>query len=134
MEGESQACLPALQAGRVDDAVEEAPAAPRVGQEPIERPVATARNETWSMDFMSDDLFNGDRIRLFTLVASFDVAQMPSWKSSVLQGDIARWVKRFARLDHPVTDPDQFVQRGHDDQLATLPPFLGFCQNSVLDT
>ncbi len=45
------------------------------GRNRIERPVATARNETWSMDFMSDDLFNGDRIRLFTLVASFDAAQ-----------------------------------------------------------
>ena len=37
----------------------------------IERSVATARNETWSMDFMSDELFNGDRIRLFTLVDHF---------------------------------------------------------------
>ena len=37
----------------------------------IERSVATARNETWSMDFMSDELFNGDRIRLFTLVDYF---------------------------------------------------------------
>ena len=33
--------------------------------------MATARNETWSMDFMSDELFNGDRIRLFTLVDNF---------------------------------------------------------------
>ena len=38
------------------------------GKNRIERPVATTRNETWSMDFMSDELFNGDRIRLFTLV------------------------------------------------------------------
>ena len=41
------------------------------GRNRIERPVATARNETWSMDFMSDELFNGDRIRLFTLVDHF---------------------------------------------------------------
>ena len=45
------------------------------GKNRIERPVATARNETWSMDFMSDELSGGDRIRLFTLVASFDAAQ-----------------------------------------------------------
>ena len=45
------------------------------GKNRIARPVTTARNETWSMDFMSDELFNGDRIRLFTLVASFDAAQ-----------------------------------------------------------
>ena len=41
------------------------------GKNRIERPVAVARNETWSMDFMSDELFNGDRIRLFTLVDNF---------------------------------------------------------------
>ena len=41
------------------------------GKNRIERPTATARNETWSMDFMSDELFNGDRIRLFTLVDHF---------------------------------------------------------------
>jgi putative transposase len=45
------------------------------GRNRAERPMATARNETWSMDFMSDELFNGDRIRLFTLVAPFDAAQ-----------------------------------------------------------
>ena len=45
------------------------------GKNRIERPVAVARNETWSMDFMSDELSGGDRIRLFTLVASFDAAQ-----------------------------------------------------------
>ena len=41
------------------------------GKNRIERPVATTRNETWSMDFMSDELFNGDRIRFFTLVDHF---------------------------------------------------------------
>ena len=41
------------------------------GQNRSERSVATARNETWSMDFMSDELFNGNRIRLFTLVDNF---------------------------------------------------------------
>ena len=36
-----------------------------------EVPPATAANQTWSMDFMSDELFNGDRIRLLTLVDNF---------------------------------------------------------------
>jgi len=36
-----------------------------------EVPQATAANQTWSMDFMSDELFNGDRIRLLTLVDNF---------------------------------------------------------------
>ena len=37
----------------------------------IECPQATARNETWSMDFVSDELYDGRRIRLFTLVDNF---------------------------------------------------------------
>ena len=32
------------------------------------RPVAYEKNECWSMDFMSDQLFDGHRIRLLTLV------------------------------------------------------------------
>ena len=37
----------------------------------IERPVATEPNEGWSMDFMADELFNGSRIRLLTIVDNF---------------------------------------------------------------
>jgi putative transposase len=37
----------------------------------MERPVATEPNEGWSMDFMTDELFNGHRIRLLTIVDNF---------------------------------------------------------------
>jgi putative transposase len=37
----------------------------------MERPAATEVNESWSMDFMTDELFNGRRIRLLTLVDNF---------------------------------------------------------------
>ena len=37
----------------------------------MERIEAMAPNEGWSMDFMSDELFNGQRIRLLTLVDNF---------------------------------------------------------------
>ena len=37
----------------------------------MERTVATAPNEGWSMDFMSDELYDGQRIRLLTLVDNF---------------------------------------------------------------
>ena len=36
-----------------------------------ELPTAQSANEIWSMDFMSDELFNGQRIRLLTLVDNF---------------------------------------------------------------
>ena len=34
------------------------------GQKRMERPVATGADESWSMDFVSDELFDGRRIRL----------------------------------------------------------------------
>lgn len=36
-----------------------------------DRPVACQVNESWSMDFMSDELFNGRRLRLLTIVDDF---------------------------------------------------------------
>jgi putative transposase len=33
-----------------------------------QQPIASAKNECWSMDFMSDELFDGRRIRILTLV------------------------------------------------------------------
>ena len=38
------------------------------GYRRMERVTATYPNECWSMDFMSDELYNGQRIRLLTLV------------------------------------------------------------------
>jgi putative transposase len=38
----------------------------------MERLVVTEVNENWSMDFMSDELYNGQRIRLLTLVDNFN--------------------------------------------------------------
>lgn len=40
-------------------------------QRRMERPVAAAVDESWSMDFMSDELFDGRRIRLLTIVDNF---------------------------------------------------------------
>jgi len=37
----------------------------------MERAMATCPNDGWSMDFMGDELYNGQRIRLFTLVDNF---------------------------------------------------------------
>lgn len=38
----------------------------------MERPAAMEVNESWSMDFMSDQLYDGRRIRLLTLVDNFN--------------------------------------------------------------
>jgi len=41
------------------------------GSRRIVRITANHPNESWSMDFMSDELYNGQRIRLLTLVDNF---------------------------------------------------------------
>jgi putative transposase len=41
------------------------------GRRRMERVEAIAPNEGWSMDLMADELFNGQRIRLLTLVDNF---------------------------------------------------------------
>jgi putative transposase len=38
---------------------------------PLERTTTMRMNESWSMDFMSDELFDGCRFRLLTLVDDF---------------------------------------------------------------
>ena len=40
-------------------------------QRRMERPPAAGVDESWSMDFMSDELFDGLRIRLLTVVDNF---------------------------------------------------------------
>lgn len=40
-------------------------------QKRVSGPVATRRDESWSMDFMSDELFNGRRLPLLTIVDNF---------------------------------------------------------------
>ena len=37
----------------------------------LERPILTAINQCWSMDFVADQLFNGRRLRLLTIVDNF---------------------------------------------------------------
>jgi putative transposase len=41
------------------------------GSRRMVRITANHPNESWSMDFMSDELYNGQRIRLLTLVDNF---------------------------------------------------------------
>jgi putative transposase len=43
----------------------------RSAQRRLERPTAARPNESWSMDFMSDELFDGRRLKLLTLVDNF---------------------------------------------------------------
>jgi putative transposase len=52
-----------------------------------ERPVAQRLNESWSMDFMSDQLFDGRRFRLLTLVDNFSRESLGIRVGQRLTGD-----------------------------------------------
>jgi putative transposase len=45
----------------------------------MERVTATHPNECWSMDFMSDELYNGQRIRLLPLVDNYTRESLDRW-------------------------------------------------------
>ena len=60
-----------------------------------ERPTATRMNESWSMDFVSDALFNGRRFRALTIVDNFS-RECPA----ILVGQNLRGDEVVDLLDH----------------------------------
>ena len=52
-----------------------------------ERPAATGTNESWSMDFMADQLFDGRRFRLLTIVDNFSRESLAIRLGQRLTGD-----------------------------------------------
>ncbi len=50
------------------------------------RPVPTGRDHSWSMDFMSDELYDGRRIRLLTLVDNFTRESPAIWVGRSIGG------------------------------------------------
>ena len=64
-----------------------------------DRTVATAPNECWSMDFLSDQLFDGRKIRILTIVDTFTrlspaIDVRPSYRG----GDVVDTLERIAPL------------------------------------
>ena len=59
----------------------------RSSQVRVKRPVARGANESWSMDFMADQLFSGQRFRLLTLVDNFTRESLAIRVGQRLTGD-----------------------------------------------
>lgn len=72
---------------------------PRRHRSSVTRPEltrATHANESWSMDFMSDQLFDGRRFRLLTIVDDFTRESLANEVGSGLRGDdVARVLDRI---------------------------------------
>lgn len=61
------------------------------------RPEATKINESWSMDFVSDNLFNGRRIRSLTVVDNFSRECLGIWvEQSIRSEDVVKFMKRIS--------------------------------------
>ena len=76
-------------------------------QRRVERPVASGVDESWSMDFMGDEIFDGRRTRLLTMVDNFTreslaikvAASIKGWSGVGLQ---PAWKAYGQRLHHGV--------------------------------
>jgi putative transposase len=57
----------------------------------VERPTASTVNECWSMDFMADELFDGRRLRVLTIVDNFTRESLAIEAGQQFKGrDVAR--------------------------------------------
>ena len=57
-------------------------------QRRVERPAAAEVDESWSMDFMSDELFDGRRIRLLTIVDNFTRESLAIKVAASIKGEV----------------------------------------------
>lgn len=71
----------------------------------LQQPAATRANQRWSMDFMSDELFDGRRLRIFTLVDEFTRECLALEAGQRFGGeDVTRILDQVARgCGHPRT-------------------------------
>jgi len=61
------------------------------------RPEAKRLNESWSMDFVSDGLFDGRRFRSLTVVDNFSRECLGIWVDQSIKGeDVVRFMKRVS--------------------------------------
>lgn len=61
------------------------------------RPLTAKINESWSMDFVSDSLFNGKRFRALTIVDNFSRECLGIWVDQSIKGeDVVQFMKRIS--------------------------------------
>jgi putative transposase len=64
------------------------------------RPLAAEKNECWSMDFMSDELFDGRRIRLLTIVDNHTRESLAIYAGQRIRGvEVVQALERIVK-DH----------------------------------
>ena len=65
----------------------------------LERVQAQLQNECWSMDFVADQLFNGQRIRALTVVDNYSRESLAIWVDVSIRGaDVVSLMKHLQEL------------------------------------
>jgi len=89
-------------------------------QRRAQKPLATRSNECWSMDFVSDQLFSGQRFRILTLVDNFTRESLATHAGKRLTGDhvvavLEEIVKRRGRPESIFVDNGpEFISKSLD--------------------
>jgi len=107
-----------------------------------ERPVASAVNQTWSMDFMADNLADGRKIRLLNIVDNFSRECLALDVASGFKGsDVAQALMRIVtergrplciRCDNELRDVVKGVHDNGSSVGVLAEPFT--CPDSVIPT
>jgi len=87
VENQPQTGLQAVQAGRIEP--EEVPSSRKkisVSRAP-EKGLASAVNECWCMDFVSDQLYNGKRFRALTVLDTFSRESLAIYVDKSIKGE-----------------------------------------------
>ena len=91
-----------------------------------QRPVAERANESWSMDFMSDRLFSGARIRLLTLVDNFTRESLAIEVGQRLTGDHV--VEVLERVSQSRTTPQSIRVDNGPEFISRSPRSVGLLE------
>lgn len=77
----------------------------RAGAHRLERPVVTTLNKVWSMDFVQDALFNGERFRILTVVDNFSKKCMSLLVGKSLKGiNVATELQQICLIENCIPE------------------------------
>jgi putative transposase len=101
--------------------------------------IATAKNDCWSMDFMSDQLFTGQKLRILTIVDNFtklspiiDVGFSYKGSNVVLALEKATVIHGLPKVIKVDNGPEEVHPHAIIDELSTVTSLIGLKTTSTL--
>lgn len=97
----------------------------------VERPVAQRTNECWSMDFMADQLFSGQRFRILTIVDNFSRESLVIRAGQRLTGDHV--VAALEQVCHERGFPESIRVDNGPEFISKSLDLWAYCNGVTLD-